>query len=771
MIIKFSIACSILCFSAHVFAHKPLDLPTDIQEAIVQEENTTNIYNAYFPDVKTAKKAAISLHGQLLEANYEKGYLVLELNEEEMQRLAPFGFSFRPAKEFMQKRKLRLQKIKDNWEAQRSNVERSSINRNTISPTADSRADFVGIPGFACYETVEETFTSMNTLVGEYPNLASIVDAGDSWTKTQGLGGYDIRVMVLTSNNSVRNKPKLFINSAIHAREYATAPLSLAFAKWLLEGYGTNADATWILDHHETHLMLQTNPDGRKRAETGLLWRKNTNQNICSTRANSRGVDLNRNFTERWNITNGDGSSGNQCSSTYRGPFAGSEPETQAMESYVRRLFPDRRGPRDSDAAPADTSGIHIDIHSFSELVLWPWGDKNSAAPNGTALQTLGRKFAFFNGYDPQQAIGLYPTDGTTESVSYAELGVPAYTFELGTEFFQSCTVFENEILPGNLPALVYAAKVVRTPYVTPAGPDMTGLSLSGQAATNGVPAGIPVTLNATATDVRFSSRNGAEPTQTITAAEVYIDTPPWQNGANPISLSARDGQFNEKVEPVSVSINTSGLSEGQHILYTRARDSRGIWGAVSAAFLVINNAASPVACNVEESFESGTGGWLNDSGSTCTTGSYIAGAPSLQRNGGITTQVGNAFDGNNAYYTAANTTAGNADVDGGNCSASSPVYTVPSSSTLTMAYFHGQRDAGDDANGDFFRLELSTDGGNTYQLITANGDTVSNAQWTEINANIPAGADVKLRIQCSDGSRAGDLVECGIDSLKICQN
>ena len=47
-----------------------------------------------------------------------------------------------------------------------------------------------------------------------------------------------------------------------------------------------------------------------------------------------------------------------------------------------------------------------------------------------------------------------------------------SYTFELGTSFFQDCSTFENTILPDNLQALIYAAKVPRTPYMTPAGPD-----------------------------------------------------------------------------------------------------------------------------------------------------------------------------------------------------------------------------------------------------------------------------------------------------------
>jgi carboxypeptidase T len=68
-----------------------------------------------------------------------------------------------------------------------------------------------------------------------------------------------------------------------------------------------------MLDHHEVHLMLHTNPDGRKKAEAGLSWRKNTNNNFCAN-SNNRGVDLNRNFTFAWNAPDGSGSSGSACS-------------------------------------------------------------------------------------------------------------------------------------------------------------------------------------------------------------------------------------------------------------------------------------------------------------------------------------------------------------------------------------------------------------------------------------------------------------------------
>ncbi len=261
--------------------------------------------------------------------------------------------------------------------------------------------NITGIPGYSCYETVEETFADAQELAADYPALAGMIDIGDSWEKASGLGGYDLNVLKITNSAISGEKPKLFIHSAMHAREYTTAALTLDFASELLRRYHTDADTRWIVDQHEIHILFHMNPDGRKKAEDGLLWRKNTNTNYCGTSSNSRGADLNRNFTHSWNSTTGVGSSGNVCSSTYRGPTAASEPETQAVESYVRSLFSDNRGPANTDAAPDDTMGLHLDIHSYSELILWPWGDVNTPAPNGPALQTLGRKLAFFNGYNP----------------------------------------------------------------------------------------------------------------------------------------------------------------------------------------------------------------------------------------------------------------------------------------------------------------------------------------------------------------------------------
>jgi hypothetical protein len=164
-------------------------------------------------------------------------------------------------------------------------------------------------------------------------------------------------------------------------------------------------------------------------------------------------------------------------------------------------------------------------------------------------------------------------------------LGIPAYTFELGEFFFQQCPDLE-QIMRENLAALLYAAKVPRTPYLTPTGPDALGLSVLPRAVT----AGTPVQLTATIDDTRYDHSMGFEPVQSIAAAAFYVDTPPWITATVPVthSLLATDGRFDEAVEEVQASLDTTGLSEGRHIIFVRGQDADAGWGAFSTVFIDI---------------------------------------------------------------------------------------------------------------------------------------------------------------------------------------
>ena len=467
----------------------------------------------------------------------------------------------------------------------------------TVRPAPQLQA--AAVPNFACYRTVEETYDSLANIAQGAPNLAEWIDIGDSWrkVKTGGVEGYDLKVLKLTNRLIPGPKPHVFIMAAIHARELTTAEVATRFAEQLVARYGVDPDVAWLLDYNEVHILAQSNPDGRKMAETDALnpdinrenayWRKNVNDDLCPS--SRYGVDLNRNSSFKWGACEaGYCSSADPCELIYRGSGPASEPETQAIEAYIRSLFPDVRGPANGDAAPADTQGVMISLHSYSPYVLYPWGWSAQPAPNETGLRTLARKFGYFTGYDACQSGAdncLYMTDGTTDDFAYGELGVPSFTFELGTSFFEDCGYFETSIVAQTIDALTYAVKVAVKPYQMPSGPDVVSLTAAPALAGPGQ----PVILRAELDDGRtpLGSYYGTEPIQAIAAVTYTLDAPSWITGTAPSAGAGVAmqpvGIFDTPHEFATATIDTTGWLNGRHTVFVQAMDAGGSTGPATA--------------------------------------------------------------------------------------------------------------------------------------------------------------------------------------------
>ncbi len=264
---------------------------------------------------------------------------------------------------------------------------------------------------------------------------------------------------------------------------------------------------------------------------------------------------------------------------------AASEPETQAMQNYVTATFPDWRPDDLTTPAPDDATGIFLDIHSYGGEVLTAFGFQDPPPPNNTQILRLGRKFSFFNGYYARLG-SLYagrrrrPRTGAT-----AGSGLPAYTFELGTEFFQGCALFESTIYPDNLQALLYAARAIRAPYTQSSGPEV----LNPAALPSSPNPGETVVVSAVIDDTRFGPGETSPPVsvETIAAAEFYLDVPPWEAGAVAIPMTAADGVFDSSIESVTGSFGSSGLADGRHTIFLRAQDTRGLLGHGARRFHV----------------------------------------------------------------------------------------------------------------------------------------------------------------------------------------
>jgi len=586
--------CSTSTLASSNKSQSPHIKPSVMQQNVpLQKNNEPNFTKVIFNNQKTMRKFAISFHHALLEINYDSLYAIADLTPNEQKKLDDFNIHYQEAQEWSERY----------WSFQDQLKEKKKPGKQ-----------LAGIVGFECYATVEETLQQGLDLSVAYPSLSEWIDIGNSWKKENGLSGYDLMVLKITNKEIVDKKPILFIHSSMHAREYSPAALSLEFAHRLLEDYNSNADTRWLVDYHEVHILFQMNPDGRKIAEGAVLQRKNTNENHCLS--GDVGVDLNRNFAYFWDYTNGSGSSGNECNQTFRGISAESEPETQAVSNYIRSIFPDVRGDNENDAAPVETAGMHIDIHSYSELVLWPYGHKEGVSPNDSGFVSLGNKLAWYNNYTPQQSIGLYATDGTSDDVSYGELGIAAFTFELGTSFFQNCSVYDNTIKPDNLNALQYAAKASAMPYLLAKGPEVSTISLNG--AENGITISQGTTINLVTT-LKTNQTKLVQAGRTISKAEYSIDSPIWLDTTTKIEITENDGALTGQSETFNISINTSDLETGEHILYVRGYNQSQQVGVPSAVFINIgeNNSPTPdlsficsnLSCNYDASGSSDSDG------------------------------------------------------------------------------------------------------------------------------------------------------------------
>ncbi len=316
-----------------------------------------------------------------------------------------------------------------------------------------------------------------------YPEITKLIDIGDGWGKIYDdpdYPSYDIWALKISDNPDVDEpEPVILYTGVHHAREPATLEICLGIIDHLLSNYGTDPDVTRWVNEHETWVVPLVNPDGHWCCTDmdWTDWRKNARDNDNNGRPTAPffwwypdGVDLNRNYDWEWG---GEGASHSQDSEVYCGPSPFSEPETQAMRDFQRTHLP----------------VFTIDYHSYSELVLWPYGYSDYCeAPDDELLGEIATQIAYripaWGGghYTPEQSNQLYPASGTSSDWEYGELNIFAYVVETCTSFYPG----ENELnhaIQGNIQGAMYLQERVDGP------------GIRGTVRVNGQPAEATITI------------------------------------------------------------------------------------------------------------------------------------------------------------------------------------------------------------------------------------------------------------------------------------
>lgn len=263
----------------------------------------------------------------------------------------------------------------------------------------------------AGYTTYSELTNILNEYRSRFPGIVSVQSIGKSHE------GRDIWAVKISDNVDVEeNEPVVFFNAMHHAREVMTTEIALDIIDQLTSGYAANSRTQNWVNSNAIWVVPMVNPDGNNKVWTSNnMWRKNTREGY--------GVDINRNYPYAWGTCNG--SSGSTYSDTYRGPSAGSEPETQAMMGLVARIKP----------------VLSISYHSYSELVIYPYGCDGEHTPDRDTIEGVGRQLAgrlpkdgSSGTYDPGTSWELlYAVDGGDIDWYYNEHQVLPYVIEVNS--------------------------------------------------------------------------------------------------------------------------------------------------------------------------------------------------------------------------------------------------------------------------------------------------------------------------------------------------
>jgi len=293
----------------------------------------------------------------------------------------------------------------------------------------------------------------------------------------EGRGCHALKI----ANGTGPGRPGIYFIGGVHAREWGSSDILINFVEQLLQAYQANKGITLgsskftaaqiqsILNTKDIYIFPQVNPDGRHYSMTvDPDWRMNRRP-AANAHPTCLGVDINRNYDFLWDypvyfdpnapIVN----SKDPCSPdyTYIGPAVFSEPETRNVV-WMMDTFPNIR--------------YFIDIHSYSEDILYCWGDDQNQIVN----QSMSFQNSAFNGkrgiandatyreyidptdqaaivalatqmrdaikgvrgrsYTVEQSLSLYPTAGTSDDYAFSrhrtdptKPKIFAYTIEWGS--------------------------------------------------------------------------------------------------------------------------------------------------------------------------------------------------------------------------------------------------------------------------------------------------------------------------------------------------
>jgi hypothetical protein len=168
------------------------------------------------------------------------------------------------------------------------------------------------------------------------------------------------------------NEPEFRIIGCHHGNEYMSVEMALLMLEYLTDNYGSDPQATHLVNDMETWIIPMMNPDGR----------------TAGTRGNALGVDLNRDYGYMWD---------------YLTPDYFSQPETRVIREHgMKHNF-----------------SISLSFHTSGDIVNYVWNYKDFPVADSAFVVDISEEYGSFNGYWVVEGYEWYVTNGDCNDWSY----------------------------------------------------------------------------------------------------------------------------------------------------------------------------------------------------------------------------------------------------------------------------------------------------------------------------------------------------------------
>ena len=598
---------------------------------------------------------------------------------------------------------------------------------------AEEAGIVAGAGSMGGFRTLAEINQELDRLTSAYPTFVS-----PKFSLGSTHEGRPIYAVRISDQPTIDDpfKPVVWYDALHHAREPMGGESLLLFADHVLSQAASGDEgALRLLETRQLIFIPCCNPDGYEYNRQiapggGGLWRKNRRNNG----GGAFGVDLNRNYDYEWGPQWG-GSSGSTTSETYRGPSAGSEPEIQALVSFMATHPP----------------VFSVSAHTYSDMWLFPWSYDEIVTPDDAYLRAFAEEFSAPGWvWGPPWEI-LYDANGTNMDYHYGVHGCLAYSPEIGGNsdgFWPSPSAIPGlfaEVLPA------YLAMAERSGgWLESAGAEAVELSGDGD--------GDPEAGEQVEVLLDISNRGLSFVSGTVTLSSQSPELVVL-NATASLSVSA---DSTVSVSGLTASIQPTAPS-GLYTV-TLALDYEGFTSYEEVNFTV----GSPRLL-LRDDFERGGAGWAANNS---TNWSWERAVPEGTTSGGNTVQPsgGNPGGSGGACWVtgaSAGSSVGVNDVDG-TARLVSPRLDLSAHDSARLGYARWFSNLPGSPTDDEFVCEVSADDGATWQELER---VEHRGAWEEpefeLTDHISLTDSVRLRFTVADDPN-NDLTEGLVDDLSI---